>query len=217
MKNLTLILLLCWLNFQCKTVPKPYSSDIRKFELEDKTHPAPDGIVLFIGSSSFTLWKDVKTDLQNEKILNRAFGGSTLLDVLSYRNEVIFAYKPIQIVMYCGENDLANSEKTEAKDVFARFKKLYMAIRKKMPDVPFVYISLKPSPSRWHLRERAQESNRLIKDFISNEANVTFIDIWSSMLDTNGYPKSDIYLPDSLHMNKIGYDIWVKKLLPVIK
>ena len=38
------------------------------------------------------------------------FGGSTLVDVIRYSYHVILPYHPKQVVIYCGENDLAYAE-----------------------------------------------------------------------------------------------------------
>jgi hypothetical protein len=32
------------------------------------------------------------------------------------------------------------------------------------------------------------------------------------MLDESGYPKSDIFEDDSLHMNSKGYKLWIEKI-----
>ena len=55
---------------------------------------------------------------------------------------------PKEIVIYCGENDFAADTTLAAETVFERFKTLYGMIREKMDEVPVVYISIKPSPSR---------------------------------------------------------------------
>jgi lysophospholipase L1-like esterase len=201
---------------QCKTTEPPFLNDIIKFRQSDASGKPANDMVLFIGSSSFTYWKDVQTDLNNPNILNRGFGGSTLLDVWRYKDDIIFTYKPKQIVIYCGENDLAYSEKVSSKDVLKRFQKLYKSIRKQYPAISLVYISLKPSPARWKMRNRVLEANRLISAFLATEKNTIFVNIWDKMMNENGYPKSEIFTADSLHMNKLGYNIWVNELKGVL-
>ena len=88
-------------------------------------------------------------------IINRGFGGSTLNDLLRYEREVIFKYRPRQVVIYCGENDVASSDTITAQTVFNRFRQLFTDIRTQLPQVPVVFVSLKPSPSRWHLKDKA--------------------------------------------------------------
>jgi hypothetical protein len=84
----------------------------------------------------------------------------------------MFPYQPKEIVIYCGDNDLAASDTVSAQTVFERFKTLYEMIRKKLATEKIVYVSIKPSPSREKLMPKMEEANQLIKDFGSAEAVV---------------------------------------------
>ena len=190
----------------------PFYNDIQAFKKEDSLKAPIKNPVLFIGSSSFTKWTRLGQDFPKIPVLNRAFGGSTLLDVIRFQNEVIFKYQARKIVIYCGENDLASSETVTPTEVFNRFKILYGNIRKQQPKVPIVFVSIKPSISRWKMKEKQIETNKLIKAFIKKERNIVFVNIWDKMLDENGNPKKDIFSSDNLHMNKKGYEIWIEAL-----
>lgn len=189
-----------------------FYNDIQAFKKEDSLKAPIKNPVLFIGSSSFTKWTRLGQDFPLIPVLNRAFGGSTLLDVIQFQNEVIFKYQARKIVIYCGENDLASSETVRPTEVFNRFKILYESIRKQQPKVPIVYVSIKPSISRWKMKERQIETNKLIEAFINKNKNIVFVNIWDKMLDENGNPKKDIFSSDNLHMNKKGYEIWIDAL-----
>lgn len=195
--------------------PFPFWNDIRKFKTQDSTAFPKEKQILFIGSSSFTNWQDVNDYFPGYKILNRAFGGSTLVDLIRYRYEVIFPYNPRQIVMYCGENDFAASDTVTVDMVVARFKTLYTMIRQKYPAVPFAYVSMKPSPSRKHLMPKYTEANRQIKAFLQTQKQSKFIDTYSLMLK-NGALIADIFIEDRLHMNRKGYEIWQKAMKPYL-
>lgn len=190
----------------------PFYNDIQAFAKEDSLKMPIKNSVLFIGSSSFTKWTNLQQDFPSIPVLNRAFGGSTLLDVIRFQNEVIFKYQARKIVIYCGENDLASSEKITPTEVFNRFKTLYTNIKKQYPKIPIVYISIKPSISRWEMKDRQIETNRLIETFINKKRNISFVSIWDKMLEENGNPKKDIFSPDRLHMNEKGYQIWIDAL-----
>lgn len=190
---------------------RPFWNEINDFVKQDSINKPKDGVILFVGSSSFRLWKNVKTDLSNQNILNRAFGGATLLDMLHYKDKNLLNYNPSKIVMYCGENDVANSEKVDGKEVFKRFKKLYKIIKKQYPNVPFVFVSIKPSILRWSMKDRMMDANERISRYLSHKKQTTFVNVWDAMLE-NGEPKKDIFIQDNLHMNSKGYAIWVEKL-----
>jgi lysophospholipase L1-like esterase len=193
----------------------PYWSDIRNFKKQDSISTPPKNAILFIGSSSFTLWDDVQGYFPGYTIINRGFGGSTLADQIRYANDIIFPYQPKQIVIYCGENDLAWDSTVTAAMVVDRFTQLYEMIRKKT-DVPVVYISMKPSPSRRHLFSKMREGNQSIKEFLSTQKNTVFIDVHNKMLNQDGEPIPEIFLEDSLHMNANGYAIWKKEIEPYL-
>jgi len=193
---------------QASQTQAPFAQEIAAFNEKDRVSPPAKGQILFIGSSSFTKWTDVSDYFPDRKILNRAFGGSSLPDVIRYANEVVFRYDPKQVVIYCGENDLAGDPKLPAYQVFNRFKTLFRLIRHRFPAVPIAYVSMKPSPSRWHLRAKFVAGNKWISEFLSKEKSASFIDVWNAMLDENGRPKAGIFLSDQLHMNASGYKIW---------
>lgn len=145
-------------------------------------------------------------------IINRGFGGSSLPDVIRYEEETIFKYKPKQVIIYCGENDLASSDTITAVLVLQRFQKLFVDIRKRMPNVPIVFVSIKPSPSRWRLKDKMIEANKLVKRFLSTKKKTAFADVWPLMLDGEGKPNEALFIEDKLHMNQEGYAIWAKVL-----
>lgn len=176
----------------------------------------PSNAILFVGSSSFTKWKDVSSYFPNHTIINRGFGGSTLLDVIHYEKDIIFPYKPKQIVIYCGENDIASSDSVTGKVVFKRFKTLYQDIRKEYPNLSIVYVSMKPSPSRWKMKKRLIDGNERIRKFIKSQDNTVFLSVWKKMLDANKKPMPTIFLKDNLHMNSEGYAIWQKVIEPIL-
>ena len=201
-----------FISINCFSQKVPFYNDIQAFKKEDSLKAPIKNPVLFIGSSSFTKWTRLQQDFPTIRVLNRAFGGSTLLDVIRFQNEVIFKYQARRIVIYCGENDLASSEMITPKEVLNRFKILYESIRKQQPKVPIVFVSIKPSISRWKMKERQIETNKLIEAFINKNKNILFVNIWDKMLDENGNPKKDIFSSDNLHMNEKGYEIWIDAL-----
>ncbi|MGK2862547.1 MAG: GDSL-type esterase/lipase family protein [Chitinophagaceae bacterium] len=189
-------------------------NDIQKFKKQDSVSFPPGNAILFIGSSSFTMWKDVQDAFPSHKIINRGFGGSSLPDLIRYADEIIFPYHAKQIVIYCGENDVAGSDTITAKTVINRFDILFQIIRKKMPGVPVLFISLKPSPSRWHLKGKMIEINEGIRKYLKKKSNTKFVSVWKAMLGPDGKPMDTLFVEDELHMNARGYAIWKKLIGP---
>ena len=110
-RNLMLLTLLALCALAGAQQPEdPFYNDIRAFKKQDSIQPPPRHAILFVGSSSFTRWTDVQDYFPKHRIINRGFGGSTLQDVIRYAGDIITAYHPKQVVIYCGENDLAASD-----------------------------------------------------------------------------------------------------------
>ena len=212
--NIVLVVLL-WAGFLSAQDQKPaFWDDIQAFKKQDSDSFPPKNAILFIGSSSFTMWKDVQQYFPSYRIINRGFGGSSLPDVIRYANDIILPYQPKQIVIYCGENDLAASDTVTAKLVFIRFKQLFTIIRNRYPKVKVTYVSMKPSPSRQLLLSKMISGNELIKNYLSAKKRTSYVDVYKEMIDDEGKPRPDLFLDDNLHMNKTGYAIWHKFIEP---
>ena len=191
--------------------------DIQKFKKQDSVKFPGTNKILLVGSSSFTKWTDVQTYFPAYPIVNRGFGGSTLLDQIRYVKDVVYPYKPKQIIIYCGENDLASSDTLTSKMVYNRFLQFFNLIRTKFPNVSVAFISLKPSPSRQLLMGKMREVNDMVRKFLKTKKQTAFIDVYKDMIDDEGKPMPDIFLDDNLHMNSKGYAIWKKAMEPYLK
>jgi lysophospholipase L1-like esterase len=195
---------------------QPFSEEIMAFKKHDSLKFPPKGAILFVGSSSFRFWVDLDHYFPGYTIINRGFGGSSLPDVIRYADQIIYPYRPKQIVIYCGDNDFAASDTISSLTVLNRFKTLFQHIREKIPGVPIVFVSMKPSPSRTSQMPKEEEANGWIRDFLSKQKNADFVDVYHAMLGSDGKPISEIFRSDSLHMNEKGYAIWQKQIKPFL-
>ena len=195
----------------------PFQKEIDAFAKADSIYQPDAGNILFVGSSSFNYWKDVQDYFPGHPIINRGFGGSSLTDLIYYAKQTILKYKPSQIYIYCGENDIAASDTVTPQMVLVRFQKLLQIIRTNLGyTIPVDYVSIKPSVARWSMESRIVEANKLIKTYITAQKNTYFIDIHHAMLNEHGAVIKDIFVADSLHMNAKGYTIWQKVLTPTM-
>lgn len=190
--------------------------EIQTFKKQDSINPPPKNAILFVGSSSFRKWEDVQSYFPGYKIINRGFGGSSLPDMIRYTGDIIFPYHPKQVLIYCGDNDLAASDTVSAITVVSRFQQLFKKIRKKLPAASIVFVSIKPSPSRQKLMPKMEVANEMIKKFLSTKPKTGFVDVYHKMLKPDGTPMDDIFLEDKLHMTEKGYAIWQKEIQPYL-
>ena len=78
--------------------------------------------IIFYGSSSIRLWKTLSQDFIGYPVVNCGFGGSRLSDCLRYVSRVVLRLKPAAVVLYAGDNDLAQG--TLPHQAFASFRDL---------------------------------------------------------------------------------------------
>ncbi len=211
-----LLLLFCLFVIVNHSFAQPFIDEIKSYQQHDHINPPAKHSILFVGSSSFRIWKDYQKYFPGYSIINRGVGGSSLTDIIRYTNDIILPYQPKQIVIYCGENDFTSSDTVTVNHVVDRFKLLFFNIRKEMPNIPIAFISIKPSPSRWKYKAQFILANNTIQNFLNTQQNTNYINVWDSMLDVNGNPITSIFLQDNLHMNSNGYLIWQKIIAPYL-
>ncbi|OQP52890.1 hypothetical protein A4H97_24080 [Niastella yeongjuensis] len=194
----------------------PFYNDILAFKKLDTEQPPAPNDILLVGSSSFTRWKDVNDYFPGYPIINRGFGGSVLTDVIRYAYDVILPYKPKQVLVYCGENDLASGDSITAAEVVQRFKTLFGIIRQNLPNTVISFVSIKPSPSRARIQSKVIAANKQIQGWIKTQPRAQFINIYDAMLDANRQMREELYVQDRLHMKPEGYAIWKKIITPYL-
>jgi lysophospholipase L1-like esterase len=193
------------------TGPERWEAAIAAFEQRDLTNPPPKDAVLFVGSSSIVGWK-LKEFFPDLATINRGFGGSQLADSLHFFDRIVLPYRPRLIVVYAGENDIAQDR--SPLDVARDFEQFAGRVRAELPDSRIIFIGLKPSPSRWKHIEQFRQTNALIWSFIKTQQRMMFIDVEKAMLDAGGHPREELFLKDKLHMTRAGYEIWSDLLRP---
>ena len=175
-----------------------------------------ENLILFTGSSSIRLWVDFDSYFPNHNVLNRGFGGSETSDLIHFADELILKYSPSQIFIYEGDNDINSGEKPGR--IIKEMKQLLGMIREvpALAEVPVVLISAKPSIARIHLKKQYLSFNKKLEKLADKQANCRYVDVWSIMFDEEGELREDIFIEDNLHMNKRGYDIWIKVIEPLL-
>jgi len=210
-------LVVLWLALfaQAHAQANKFEPEIQKYEAADRAAlPAKNGM-LFVGSSSIRLWKDLAADFPGKPVINRGFGGSQLSDVNHFVERIVLPYRPRLILVYAGDNDLAAGKTPQ--QVLADFASFVTAVRAKLPRVKIAYISIKPSLARLRLMPQISEANTLIKAFVSKEKALSFIDVFTPMLRADGQPKPELFIDDGLHMTRAGYDIWRQAIAPYLR
>jgi len=187
------------------TGPERWEKDIAAFEAIDRKNPSPKQGILFVGSSSIRLWKTADA-FAGLPVINRGFGGSYISESVHFANRIVLPYEPKTIVFYAGENDV-NAGKTPHR-VAEDFKEFAGLVHQSLPQTHIVFISLKPSPSRFGKIEQFRLTNRLIREFVATDSRLSFVDVEPAMLGAGGLPREELFVADKLHLNEAGYAIW---------
>lgn len=215
MKRWLVVLPLALLLQACATAPGPWEAEVARFEAADRGRaPAPGG-VLFAGSSSIRLWTALEHEFPGVPIINRGFGGSQMEDLLRYVDRLVLAYRPRIVFVYEGDNDLNAGDAPET--LLAEYRELVRRIHERLPQTRIGFISIKPSPSRWHLAPSVRRANEMVRDFTATDPRLFYVDVFTPMLGADGAPRPELYLADRLHMSEAGYAIWRDAVAPHVR
>jgi lysophospholipase L1-like esterase len=186
------------------------------FAAADLAAPPPEGAILFVGSSSIRLWDGLEDDFAVRKVvLKRGFGGSKLSDCVQNLGRPVVRYKPSVVMVYAGDNDLAAGSRPD--EVLRRFVAFVDGVHRALPATRIDYISIKPSPLRAALLPEIRATNALIRDYIAGEAGVTYVDVFTPMIDADGQPRAELFAADRLHLNRDGYALWKSVIGPYVR
>jgi lysophospholipase L1-like esterase len=209
-----LLLVLALLVAPLTAAPEKWAAEIDKLTQADAVNPPPRGGVVFVGSSSIRRWDTLARDFPGIAVINRGFGGSQLADSVFYADRIILPYQPRTVVLYAGENDLNAGVSVEK--VYADFEAFCAKVHAALPHARIVFLAMKPSPKRWHLRADFIRGNGLIAARCASDPRLTFVDVWPPMLGPDGEPRRELFVSDELHLNAQGYAIWTKLLADVL-
>jgi lysophospholipase L1-like esterase len=195
--------------------PTRFAKEIKAIESRYSGTQPSAGLIVFTGSSSLRRWENLQEFFPSKKIINTAFGGSQMSDLIYYADTVIIKYKPLQVFIYEGDNDIAAGEKPE--DITREAALLLDRIHIKLPDTQIILISAKPSPIRWTLKDQYERLNAMYHDLEKGRSYLKYIDLWTPLIGSNGRPRGELYISDSLHINNDGYKLWAVEIKKVLK
>jgi GDSL-like Lipase/Acylhydrolase family len=187
---------------------KAWESEIEKFEQLDITKSYPSDAILFAGSSSIRMWSTIGKDMLPYNVIQRGYGGAKLSDFAVYADRIIYPH-PCQAIVIFIANDISGNDNDKSPlEVSQLFKKTLYIIRRKFTDTPVFWISITPTPARWHVWPEIKEANGMIREICESHRNTYYIDTEKYFTNASGLPRSELFLEDKLHLNPEGYAIW---------
>ncbi|MBN1180949.1 MAG: hypothetical protein JXB49_01590 [Bacteroidales bacterium] len=202
------------LEFSVPNADLKFENEIRYYEMMDQLFPPPDSAILFAGSSSFRRWQTLTEDFQELTVINRGFGGSTMQYLLYYFPRLVSKYKPSKILVYEGDNDIAYG--LSPSDFVRQCHEFIHKVETELPGTDVYFLSIKPSPARSKYQDKYVEANNMLKDLCNEYSFVSYIDVFTPMLDKECQVREDIFTYDNLHLNDEGYAIWRDEVLKIL-
>ena len=191
-----------------------FADQIKVFLDQDRTAPPPKEAILFIGSSIFRQWTNVKEHMAPLPVFNRAFGGSRTWEVLHYMDQVVLPYRPRIIVYYTGSNDVTAGEAAPA--IVGRVKAFISKAHASLPETLIYFVAINRSPDkrdRWNVVDAV---NAELKTLSATTPYLRYIDLNPALFDARGEPRTELYLADGLHFHPPAYDLFAAIIKPVL-
>ncbi len=154
-----LFLLLAFPLLICAQNPDDYKDEVIEIQQRiDSTWDATKPVIVFTGSSSVRLWKDLQERFPEHQILNTGFGGSQSSDLEHHLNSLVLKYNPVRVFIYEGDNDISDGKRP--KLILQTMERIVHTIQMQPSSPDIVLISPKPSIARWKLRRKYRSLNR---------------------------------------------------------
>ncbi|WP_020469827.1 GDSL-type esterase/lipase family protein [Zavarzinella formosa] len=187
-----------------------FEDEVRALE-GSSSAPAPGQLpVAFYGSSSIRLWGSLTEDFPGLRVVNLGFGGSTLAACAHFFRRIVIPRRPRALVVYAGDNDLGDGHSPE--QVLESLRALLHQTDQLLGPIPVAFLSIKPSPARWHLNDQIRRANDSTREEITRRPGGRFIDVYPLMLGHDGRPRPELYEPDGLHLTSLGYRLWAREI-----
>ena len=170
--------------------------------------------VLFFGSSSIRLWKDLDEMMYPLKVVNRGYGGASIRDIHYNYDRVLADYNPKAFVIFCDNDICGNENDLTVGEVYDHYRLLFQRLDQDYPGTPVFFLSWKYSELRAGLRDKQRIVNHLLEEYARISDQVTFVDVNSLLLGKDGDVNPALFEKDNLHINRDGYLLWTSVLKP---
>ena len=177
--------------------------------------------VIFIGDSITQGWERDGFNVWNHKYskynaLDLGFGGDRTENVLwRLQHGEVNGLSPKVAVLMFGTNNTGHRQ--EDPQLVAQGIKLNIdELKQRLPNTKILLLAIFPRDEKPtdQMRQINEDINKIIATFADNK-QVFFLNINKSLLDADGVLSKDI-MPDLLHPNEKGYEIWAKAMEPTL-
>ena len=170
--------------------------------------------IVFYGSSTIRLWKEMKNDFNGLNVINLGFGGALIKDLSKNFSRLFRKIKPSVIVLYLGGNDLTLGY--SAEKIVKKIRKFLELVFKNYPNIKIINMSIKPSFERINDIKKIEKINSLMTAESSRNKSLIQLNFYEKIIN-KGVINQSLYLRDGLHFNDLGYKILVNEVKLALK
>lgn len=159
------------------------------------------------------VWHQYYPDINT---FNLGFNGDRTEHVLwRLKNGAVTELSPKLIVLMIGTNN-TGQKMDPAEHTALGVKAIIDQLQASLPTTKILLLGIFPRTKSPHndMRKRNNQINRLIADFADGK-RVVYLNINQHFLDSKGNLSKTV-MPDLLHPNKHGYQIWASAMAPVV-
>ena len=178
--------------------------------------------VIFIGDSITQGWENDGFNVWNRNYTKYnavalGFGGDRTENVLwRLQHNEVDGLNPKLAVLMVGTNNTGHRQENP-KTTAAGIQRNLEELQQRLPNTKILLLAIFPRDEKpdGELRQINNGVNAIISGFADNK-KIFFLDINQSFLDANGVLSKTI-MPDLLHPNEYGYELWAKAMEPTLK
>lgn len=206
------------IEFQVDWQKNLYQKQIAQF----KERPAGFGKVIMLGNSITEGGGDWNLRLKVDSlVVNRGIAGDITEGVLARLAEIIH-FKPKAVFLLIGINDIFNADHPRRSEITAGYVagnilKIANTIQQGSPSTSLILQTILPVNREIYLKEKGwfpehavplnyqiSEINLLLK----SQNKYSVIDLNAAFQDENN-ELNELYTTDGVHLNEVGYEVWV--------
>ena len=189
-----------------------WEEEISRLEYKDDTERYSSDAVLFIGSSSIRIWKNIKEDMAPYEPIRRGYGGAHFSDLIHFTKRLVYPHEFQALCIFVVNDITGGDDDRSVSEVMTLFREVVSTVRVKYPYKPIFQIAITPTGSRWAVWSETQKVNAAMKAYCDKTDNLYFIDSTAPYLNDAGVPRDELFIKDRLHQNQAGYDIWAVEI-----
>lgn len=194
-------------DYDLKDIRQRWGDQIKAFDALNKAD-LPKDPILFYGSSSIRLWKNIQTDLAPLSVARRGYGGASLHDASYYAKRVLRPIDYRALVLFIG-NDIWGNEFDKSPAEMRKLMEYIVGVsRKHRPNAEIFLIEITHVPARAHLMAEWDAANEMLEELAKANDDVHFIPTKDLYVRPDGTIRAELFQEDNIHQNDQGYELW---------